>query len=138
MKLQQARDRIQLCSEQMNRRFEGVVFDEWAIVAIREGKLRVLEYSGPRPQEFRRQFLQDAGELRSGLVSGDHSPGYFEFDHTGAGTGFESFLAVGKDMYLIWNNTAKSMDNIAQNPRWLEAQLPFVELVDRFSSDPLL
>ncbi|MGH7972603.1 MAG: hypothetical protein ACREIC_28150, partial [Limisphaerales bacterium] len=137
MKIDQAKDQIRWCAEQMNHRFKGVVFDEWAVVAILEGKLRVLEYSGPRPQEFRRNFLRDAGGLRAGLIAGKHPPGYFEFAHTGAGTGFESFMTVGNDTYLIWNNTAKSMDNIAEDPWWLAAQVPFVELVDRFCSDPV-
>lgn len=137
MRIDQAKDQIRSCAEQMNQRFKNIVFDEWAVVAIRAGKLQVLEYAGPRPREFRTQFLRDAGGLRAGLVAGRHQPGYFEFSHTGAGTGFESFMAVGKDTYLIWNNTAKSMDNIAEDPRWLSAQVPFVELVDRFCSDPL-
>ena len=103
-----------------------------------DGKLRVLEYAGTRASDFRRQFLSDAGALRPGLLTSQHEPGYFEFAHTSVGTGFESFMVVGEGMYLIWNNTAKTMDNIAQDPRWLAAQIPFASLSARFSASPIL
>ena len=80
----------------MNARYKSVVFDEWAVVSIAKGKLCVLEYAGLRPSDFRKQFLSDAGTLRAGLLSGSHEPGYFEFAHTGVGTGFESFMALGE------------------------------------------
>src|SRR5205823_5167906 len=138
MNFDQAKSEIKRCAEQMNARYNGVVFDEWAVVSLAQGRLQVLNYAGGRVVDFKKQFLKDAGALLPGLLTGRHEPGYFEFAHTGVGTGFESFMALGKGMYLIWNNTAKSMDNIAQDPRWLAAQVPFAELVDRFCADPLL
>src|SRR5437667_9098747 len=121
----------------MKAGYKAVVCDEWAVVSIARGRLRVLEYAGGRPADFGKQFLNDAGTLRAGLLAGSHDPGYFEFAHTGVGTGFESFMALGEGMYLIWNNTAKSMDNIVQDPRWLAAQVPFAELSARFSMNPV-
>ena len=137
MNFDQARMQIRECAAQMNARYKAVVFDEWAVISINKGKLRVLDYSGGRPVDFEKQFLSDAGPLRAGLLMGRHEPGYFEFAHTGIGTGFESFMALGEGMYVIWNNTAKSMDNIVQDPRWLAAQVPFAELSVRFSISPL-
>ena len=137
MNFDQARLQIKQCAAQMNARYKAVVFDEWALVSIAKGKLRVLEYAGSRASDFRKQFLSDAGALRAGLLTGKHEPGYFEFAHTAVGTSFESFMAVGDGMYLIWNNTAKSMDNIVEDPRWLAAQVPFAELSARFSVSPI-
>ena len=138
MNFDHAKNQIRQCAAQMNARYQDVVFDEWAVVSIANGKLRVLEYAGARPIDFKRRFLTDAGQLRAGLLAGAHDPGYFEFAHTGTGTGFESFMALGDGMYLIWNNTAKSMDNIVQDPRWLSAQVPFVELSAQFSVSPVV
>jgi hypothetical protein len=53
------------------------------------------------------------------------------------GSAFESFMVVGQGMYLICNNTVQSMDAIAKDPLWLGAQVPFVELSDKFRADPL-
>jgi len=137
MNFDQAKTQIRQCAAQMNARYQEVVFDEWAVVSILKGKLRVLEYAGGRPLDFKKSFLSDVGQLRAGLLAGAHEPGYFEFAHTGVGTGFESFMALGDGMYLIWNNTAKSMDNIVQNPRWLSAQVPFAELSAWLSVNPV-
>lgn len=138
MNFDQAKTEIKRCADQMNARYQNVVFDEWAVVSLNKGRLQILDYAGARRANFREQFLTDAGPLLPGLLTGTHEPGYFEFAHTGRGTGFESFMTVGKGLYLIWNNTAKSMDNIAQDPRWLAAQVPFAELVDRFCTDPVV
>jgi hypothetical protein len=137
MNFAQAKSQIKECAAQMNARYKAVVFDEWAVVSIKNRKLHVLEYTGGRAADFRKQFLIDAGALRTALLQGKHDPGYFEFAHTGIGTGFESFMAVGDGMYVIWNNTAKSMDNICQDPRWLAAQVPFAELSARFTVSPV-
>jgi hypothetical protein len=47
-------------------------------------------------------------------------------------------MLLGHAMYLICNNTSDSMDNIAKDPRWLKAQVPFAELGDKLRPDPLL
>lgn len=137
MNFDQAKHQIRQCATQMNARYQDVVFDEWAVISIQHGKVRVLEYAGGRQADFKKRFLSDAGQLRSGLLGRSHEPGYFEFSHTGIGTGFESFMALGDGMYVIWNNTAKSMDNIVQDPRWLSAQVPFAELGAQFSVSPV-
>jgi hypothetical protein len=40
-------------------------------------------------------------------------------------------MALGNESYLICNNTSSSMDEIAKNPRWLSAQVPFADLGEK-------
>jgi hypothetical protein len=70
-------------------------------------------------------------------LSHQGKPGDFEFAWYGSGTGFEAFMVVGPRMYLIWNNTGNSMENLSKDPRWLKAQVPFLELTESFRVDPL-
>jgi hypothetical protein len=97
----------------------------------------LLAYSGPRKEGFQKNFLADAGQLRAALLTQDHNPGDFEFARNGVGTGFESFMLLGRGVYLICNNTVQSMDGITKDPLWLNAQEPFVELSDKFRDDPI-
>ena len=137
MTLDEMAGQIKSCAEQMNSRYGGVVFDEWALVSLAENKARVLFYTGPRNDEFLSSFVKDLGSLRSELLGGQHGAGDFEFSRHGVGTVIEAFLVVGQGLYLICNNLHESMDGIAKNPRWLGAQVPFVELAERVRANPL-
>lgn len=137
MKICEATHLIKNCTEKMNARYAKVVFDEWAIVAMTGRKGRLLAYQGPRKEGFQRDFLKDAGRLRGPLLRVQHEPGDFEFASDGVGTGFEAFTALGNGVYVIWNNTALSMDGISREPRWLSAQVPFVDLAEEFRADPV-
>ena len=121
----------------MNARYKKVVFDEWAVISLADHKGRLLTYNGPRKQGFQQNFLTDVGPLRTGLMTQEYNAGDFEFARHGVGTGFESFMVLGEGVFLICNNTVQSMDGITQDPRWLAAQVPFVELSDKFRADPL-
>lgn len=138
MTLEEIAAHIKACAQQMNSRYGHVVFDEWAVISLAENKARVLFYTGPRNDDFLANFVRDLGSLRAGLKSGEYGPGDFEFARHGTGTGYESFMVIGQSLYLICNNTAESMDAIAKNPRWLGAQVPFVELADRVRANPLV
>jgi hypothetical protein len=139
MTLNQATELIKTCAAQMNARYQNVVFDEWAVVALEESKGQLLSYLGPRKMGFQKNFLVDAGTLRAGLLSDSRrSPGDFEFSRDGVGTGFESFMVLGRGIFLICNNTVQSMDGITKDPRWLGAQVPFVELSDRVRENPVV
>ena len=59
---------------------------------------------------FQKNFLTDVGALREGLLNEEYSVGDFEFARHGVGPAFESFMVVGKGIYLICNNTVQSMD----------------------------
>jgi hypothetical protein len=137
MTLNQASKLIKSCADQMNARYQKVVFDEWAIISLADQKGHLLAYIGPRKEGFQKNFLADAGSLRAGLLAPEHEAGDFEFARHGTGTSFESFMVLGKGLYLICNNTVQSMDAITKDPLWLGAQVPFVELSDKFRADPL-
>jgi len=137
MRLDQANELIKTCAEQMNARYKKVVFDEWATVSLDGRKSRLLAYFGPRRDGFQKNFLSDAGALRQGLLQGDYSAGDFEFARHGVGQLFESFMVLGEGMYLICNNTVQSMDGITRDPLWFGAQVPFVELSEKFRANPV-
>jgi hypothetical protein len=137
MTLDQATKLIESCAGQMNARYKKVVFDEWAVISLTPRKGRILAYIGPRKEGFQKNFLTDVGALREGLLNDKYSIGDFEFARHGVGSAFESFMVVGQGIYLICNNTVQSMDAITQDPLWLGAQVPFVELSDKFRADPL-
>jgi hypothetical protein len=138
MTLDELGGQIQACATQMNLRYGGVVFDEWAVVSLAENQARVLLYTGPRHDDFLKNFGRDLGSLRQELLGGSHGPGDFEFSRHGTGTGIEAFLALGSNVYLICNHTQKDMDAITKNPRWLAAQVPFVEFAEKVRTQPLV
>ena len=121
----------------MNSRYGSVVFDEWVVVSLAENKGRVMFCTGPRNDEFLSNFVKDLGALRADLIGCGHRVGDFEFSRYGIGTRIEAFLVVRPGIYLICNHTRESMDHIAKNPRWLGAQVPFVELSETMHADPL-
>ncbi|HEY1789086.1 MAG TPA: hypothetical protein VGJ73_13070 [Verrucomicrobiae bacterium] len=137
MTLDQTFEEIKACTSHMDSRYGNTVFDEWAIVSLVENKARVLAYVGPRNDEFLQNFVKDLGVLRAELRADKYSVGDFEFNRHGVGTGHEVFMVLGSGLYLICNNTHESMDSIAKNPRWLNAQVSFAELSDRIRSNPL-
>ncbi|MFZ0828600.1 MAG: hypothetical protein WAO02_14365 [Verrucomicrobiia bacterium] len=137
MTLDEAKNLIRTCANEMNSRYGRTVFDEWAVVSLAENKARVMIYYGPRNDDFLKNFVKDLGALRAELLAGRYGDGDFEFARHGAGTGFESFMVLGPGAYLICNNTSESMESIAKNPRWLSAQVPFAGLSDKVRENPL-
>ena len=122
----------------MDARYQKTVFDEWAVISLADQKGHLLAYIGTRKEGFQKNFLADAGPLRAGLLTEDQNIGDFEFARHGVGSAFESFMVLGKGIYLICNNTVQSMDAITKDPLWLGAQVPFVELSDKFREDPVV
>jgi hypothetical protein len=137
MTLDEATSLIRTCVEQMNTRYRRTVFDEWAVVSLRERGGKVLSYHGPRREDFQKHFARDLDSLRQDIGNRSFGVGDFEFARHGVGTKFEAFLVLGEGLYLICNNTAASMEDISRDPRWLGAQVPFVELSDRIRANPL-
>ncbi len=138
MTLDEVKLLVKTCIEQMDSRYGKLVFNEWAIVLLAENKARVLAYVGPRNDDFLRNFANDLGTLRTELLGTDYGVGDFAFARHGTGTRFEAFMVLGAAIYLVCNNTAESMDTLAQDPKWLNAQVPFAELGDKLRMDPLL
>ena len=138
MTLEEAVVLIKKCAIEMDTRYGKVVFDEWAVLSLAENKARVLAYIGPRNDVFLKNFAKDLGALRTELLTEKYGVGDFEFARHGTGTGFESFMVLGRALYLICNNTRESMDTIAKNPSWLAAQVPFAELSEKVRANPLV
>jgi hypothetical protein len=122
----------------MNQLYKDNVFDEFAIVGLVQNKAKLLKYIGPRRDDFQKKFLADVNEFKLDLIANKHSIGDFEFSQTGTGTKVEAFLVLSDGMFLLCNHTSRSMADIAKNPMWLSAQVPFVEMSDRFRSDPVV
>jgi len=122
---------IRDCAQSMDAQYGETVFDEWVVVSLQPPQPRILNYFGPRNYEFRQNFSRDLGTLRAALLDGRHNPGDFEFARHASGTCFEGFMALGDGLYLICNNTRCTMDEIARNPRWLSAQVPFADLSEK-------
>mgnify|MGYP000657531593 CR=1 FL=1 len=137
MRLETAIEHLRHCAGLMDSRYQRTVFDEWAIVSLEKSRPRVLHYQGPRADKFTASFDADLAALRAGLTSQRYESGDFEFARQAAGTNFEAFMVVGTGLYLICNNTWATMDQIAANSLWLAAQVPFVELSEKFRADPL-
>ena len=137
MTLDEVNRLIKGCAERMDACYGKPVFDEWAVIALAENKARVLAYVGPRNDDFLKNFANDLGSLRAELLDVNYGVGDFAFARHGTGTRFEAFMVLGPAIYLICNNTHESMDTIAKNPKWLNAQVPFAELGDELRMDPL-
>lgn len=137
MTIDEASRQISACAKQMNDRYGRVVFDEWALVSLAHQKASILYYQGPRNDAFLKNFVEDLGTLRNELLNGRYNPGDFEFARNGTGTFFEAFIVFGRGLYLICNNTRESMNEIARDPRWLNAQVPFAELAEKVRGNPL-
>jgi hypothetical protein len=137
MHVEEALRHIKKCADQMNDLYGKVVFDEWAMVSLVQNKGRILAYLGPRNDDFLKNFAKDLGGLRAELLNARYSVGDFEFARHAVGTGFEAFMVLGNGIYLICNNTHASMNEIAKDPRWLNAQVPFAELSETIRANPL-
>lgn len=138
MTIDQAEQELKKCADQMRVRYGGrTVFDEWALISVSETKGRILGYIGPRKEGFRTNFASDLSGLKASLQSRKHSIGDFEFARDAVGTSFEAFIVAGEGVYIICNNTGQAMDVIGKDPLWIGAQVPFVELSEKFRSDPV-
>jgi len=138
MTLDEAAELIHTTALRMNELYGKVVFDELAVVAIVQQKIYLLRYTGHRLDDFQHHFLEDTKELRDQLRANRYNIGDFEFARHGYGTKAEAFVVIGDDIYLICNHTGRSMTEIAEDPLWLSAQVAFVEMSDRFRSNPLV
>jgi len=138
MTLEETVRMVRECAKSMDAKYGRVVFDEWVIVSLLRQQARVCSYSGPRNDDFLKNFANDLGALRGALLKGGFQTGDFEFTHNAVGTRFEAFMVVGDGLYLICNNTQSSMDEIAKDSSWLSAQVPFAELSEKIRSSQLV
>lgn len=137
MNLDTARTAVIGTLGRMNKLFNKPVFDEWVLVKLATEQGAILAYSGPRAETYQRVFKDDIVLLRAELESRHLAVGDFAFVAAAAGTRFDSCIKLGPAAYLFCNNTTRDMADIRQDPLWLEAQVPFVQLSQRFVTDPL-
>jgi hypothetical protein len=137
MTLDEAIKTIRAAVEQMDAKYGNAVFDEWAVLSTNEAGGRVLHYSGSRQEQFQKNFGTDFKALNNELANQRFGVGDFEFARHAGGTHFDAFLVLGRGLFLICNNTSASMEAITKDPRWLGAQVPFVELSETFRGSPL-
>jgi len=137
MNLDETMKLVRSCATQMDALYGQPVFDEWVVVSFLQNQARLLGYVGPRNEAFLKSFADDIAPLRAELLGGEYQVGDFEFARHSTGTKFEAFMSLGDGVYLLCNNTQSTMDEIAKNPKWLSAQVPFAELGDKVRSSPL-
>ena len=137
MHLPAAQSALTAALARMNAAYQDTVFDEWVVVALDPQRGTIMAYHGPRGDSFRRQFAADVQPLRAAMTARAQAVGDFDFAHDAAGTRYDACLKTGKTSFLFCNNTRKSIDDIRQDPRWLEAQKVFLDLSEKFRADPL-
>ena len=137
MNLADARTAIIPALGRMNALYKQPVFDEWVLVKVTAEQGAILAYSGPRAESYQRQFKDDIVPLRAALEQQHLAVGDFAFVQDATGTRFDACIRLGPAGYLFCNHTTKSMADIRQDPRWLEAQKPFAKLSELFRHDPL-
>ena len=59
MTLDEANFLIRATVDQMNARYTKTVFNEWALLSLNEKAGRILGYSGPRKEDFQKNFSSD-------------------------------------------------------------------------------
>jgi hypothetical protein len=131
---------IEAATDAMSKAYGSTVFDEYAIVRLFKNRPWLEWYSGPRREDFIKNFHQDTMHLRTAARenrTGQYQVGEFDFAHEGTGTQSEAFLLVAENVFLICTNTRLSMAEIAKDPRWLKAQHAFADLAERVHLSPL-
>ena len=137
MDLETARRYIQAAFDRMRLAYLQPVFDEWAILSVPAKGGGVVAYQGPRPDAFRRNVPTDAEPLRQRAAGKQFSEGDIEFVPDAADTHYDAFMKTGPTSYLVLNHTAKTMEQIRADGRWLAAQAVLFELSEKFRADAL-
>lgn len=137
MNLEAAKSAVTTAIGRMNALFYKPLFDEWVLVSLQADRGGILAYNGPRAEGFQKQFAADVVPLCREMADKRFTVGDFEFARETPGTHFDACIRIGGAGYLFCNHTAKSMAEIRQDPRWLQAQKAFVALSELFRADPL-
>jgi len=130
-------DRIESALINLETAIGEPVFDEWALVEKTSGGWKLIEYGGGRKEDFLAEFNTDVAALKNTLDPTNNDVGNFAFSHEGHGTGLDAHMCIGKNIFLLLNNTAKSTGDITSNPKWTNAQVHFAELLEAFIADPV-
>lgn len=137
MNLSDARTTVLNALGRMNSVYGQVLFNEWVLVSLRAQRGAILAYEGPRGERYKQQFTVDVASLLKELADQKLGVGDFAFASEAHGTHYDGCMRLGESSYLFCNHTARSMTEIRQNPAWLAAQKPWMELSQKFVADPL-
>ena len=131
-------EKIRTAFVRMDAFYGRTVFDEWAVLALEGAKVAVLAYEGPRADRFATALHKDLVQLRTDTEGERREPGAFAFSRGADGTAIDAYIVVGAGVYLVCNNTQESIAEIARDPRWRQAQVPFADLAEVFRHHPLV
>jgi hypothetical protein len=137
MNLADARSAVIHAIGRMNSAYNKILFDEWVLVKVSKDQGMILAYDGPRTESYQKRFKSDVAPLQVEMVGRKMNVGDFEFVQSGHGTFFDACMRLGPAAYLFCNNTKMTMTEIRQDPLWLTAQAPFVDLASQFRADPV-
>jgi len=132
-----ALEKIRTAFVRMDAFYGRTVFDEWAMLAIDGPKISVAAYEGPRADRFADEVRRDLLKLQSDTESERRDPGAFGFTRDAEGEAIDAYIVLGASLYLICNNTHESMSELALDPLWRQAQVPFADLAEVFRHHPL-
>lgn len=130
-------DKIRTAFVRMDAFYGRTVFDEWAVLSVDGARVTILAYEGPRTQGFAEQMRKDLVQLQRDNERERRDPGAFGFSRTAEGTAFDAYIVVGPNVYLVCNNTNESVAELALDPQWRRAQVPFADLAEVFRHHPL-
>jgi len=137
MNLADARTTVIQTLGRMNSAYGQPVFDEWVLVKVAQEEGAILAYDGPRAEKYQRRFKSDMAPLQVEMTGRNMAVGDFEFAPNAHGAHFDACIRLGPRAYLFCNHTTRTMTEIRQDPRWLAAQKPFLDLATKVRSDPL-
>jgi len=121
----------------MDAFFGRTVFDEWAVLSIDGPRIAIVAYDGPRAGSFSDEVRKDLLQLQAETEGERREPGAFGFTRTAEGKAIDAYIVLGASLYLICNNTRESVSQLALDPHWRKAQVPFADLAEVFRHHPL-
>ncbi|GAB5561204.1 MAG: hypothetical protein SynsKO_28510 [Synoicihabitans sp.] len=122
----------------MNAASGAVVFDEWAVIALTKAGAKLVAYEGPRIEQFRTRFKADIRPLQIEMEGRQLSVGDFAFAQAATGTAYDACVRIGPVVYLWWNHTRATIDDLRESGAWLPAQKQFADLCEGFRNDPVV
>lgn len=125
----------------MNEIYGRPLFDEIAIVALKERMPEIYYYEGPRGASFANEFLANTQAIRSELdklaTHRESFGGELFFTNEGDGVHMDACLCIGPpQVYLFCNNVRKSMVEIRADPKWPECKSKLQAISASFSLNP--
>lgn len=138
MDLETAANRIERAFTKMNDAYRRTVFDEFLIVEAQGDLVKLHYYIGPRENSIMDSLDDETIALRESGRHINSTPGEFDFTRDGVGSDFDAYICLGQGLYLLCNNTEKSMEEVTADPRWLNAQELFLNASQYFAVDALV